>query len=63
MDTPRRYQTQGIILRQTKLGEFDKILTIYTPEFGKLRAVAKGACRPQSKLGGNVEPLTHSLML
>jgi len=63
VDIPRRYQTQGIVLRQTKLGEFDKILTIYTPEFGKLRAVAKGACRLKSKLGGNVEPLTHSLML
>ena len=63
MDTPRNYQTQGIILKQTKLGEFDKIITIYTPEFGKLKAVAKGACRPKSKLGGNVEPLTHSLML
>jgi DNA repair protein RecO (recombination protein O) len=61
--TPRSYQTQGIVLRQTKLGELDKIVTIYTPEFGKLRAVAKGACRPKSKLGGNVEPLTHSLML
>jgi DNA repair protein RecO (recombination protein O) len=63
VDTPRSYQTQGIILKQTKLGEFDKIVTIYTPELGKLRAVAKGACRPKSKLGGNVEPLTHSLML
>ena len=63
MSTPRSYQTQGIVLKQTKLGEFDKILTIYTPEFGKLKAVAKGACRPKSKLGGNVEPLTHSLML
>ena len=61
--TSRDYQTQGVILKQTKLGEFDKIITIYTPEFGKLRAVAKGACRPKSKLGGNVEPLTHSLML
>jgi DNA repair protein RecO (recombination protein O) len=63
VDTPRSYQTQGIILKQTKLGEFDKIVTIYTPELGKLKAVAKGACRPKSKLGGNVEPLTHSLML
>jgi DNA repair protein RecO (recombination protein O) len=63
VSTPRSYQTQGIILRQTKLGEFDKIVTIYTPEFGQLRAVAKGACRPKSKLGGNVEPLTYSLML
>jgi len=61
--TSRNYQTQGIILKQTKLGESDKIVTIYTPEFGKLKAVAKGACRPGSKLGGNVEPLTYSLML
>jgi DNA repair protein RecO (recombination protein O) len=61
--TSRSYQTQGIVLRQTKLGEFDKIVTIYTPELGKLQAVAKGACRPKSKLGGNVEPLTYSSML
>jgi DNA repair protein RecO (recombination protein O) len=61
--TSRNYQTQGIILKQIKLGEADKIVTVYTPEFGKLKAVAKGACRPGSKLGGNVEPLTYSLML
>ena len=63
MSTSRNYRARGIILRQTKLGEFDKIVTIYTLEFGKLKAVAKGACRPKSKLGGNVEPLTYSLML
>jgi DNA repair protein RecO (recombination protein O) len=62
MANPRTYQTQGIVLRQSKLGEFDKIITVYSPESGKLRAVAKGACRPRSKLGGNVETLTHSLM-
>lgn len=62
MGTPRTFQTQGIILKQMKLGEFDKIITIYTPEHGKLKAVAKGACRPKSKLAGNVEPLTHSLL-
>ncbi|MCK4403189.1 MAG: DNA repair protein RecO [Dehalococcoidia bacterium] len=63
MGAPRSYQTQAIIIKQTKLGEVDKILTIYTPEFGKLKAVAKGVCRPGSKLGGNVEPLTHSLLM
>lgn len=63
MGTSRNYQTEGIILKQTKLGEFDKIVTVFTPEYGKVRAVAKGACRPMSKLGGNVEPLTYSLML
>jgi len=60
--TPRSYQTQAIVIKQMKVGEFDKLLTIYTPEFGKLKALAKGACRPTSKLGGNVEPLTHSLL-
>jgi len=63
MSAPRNYQTQGVIIKQSKFGEFDKILTIYTPGFGKLKAVARGACRPGSKLGGNVEPLTYSLML
>ncbi len=63
MGTPRSYQTQAIIIKQSKLGELDKIVTFYTPELGKLKAVAKGACRPGSKLGGNVELLTHSLMM
>ena len=63
MGAPRSYRTQAVIIKQFKLGEADKVLTIYTPEFGKLRAVAKGACRPGSKLGGNVEPLTHSSMM
>ena len=63
MGDPRSYQTESIVIKQTKLGEFDKIITFYTPEFGKLKAVAKGACRPVSKLGGNVEPLTYNLML
>lgn len=45
------------------MGEADKIVTIYSAEFGKLKAIAKGACRPGSKLGGSVEPLTYSLML
>ena len=63
MGTPRSYQTETIIIKQTKFGESDKLITFYTPEFGKLKAVAKGACRPGSKLGGNVEPLTYSLML
>ncbi|MFP3898071.1 MAG: DNA repair protein RecO [Dehalococcoidia bacterium] len=62
MGTARSFRTEGIVLKQTKLGEFDKIVTVFTPEHGKLRAVAKGACRPKSKLAGNVEPLTHSLL-
>lgn len=42
--------TQGIILRETKFQEADKILTIFTRKNGKLQAIAKGARRPKSQL-------------
>lgn len=63
MGAGRTYQTQAIIIKQTRFSETDKIVTFYTPEFGKLRGIAKGICRPGSKLGGNIEPLTYSLIM
>jgi len=63
MTAPRVYQTEAIIIKRIKLGEADRILTLYTPELGKLKAVAKGNRRPQSKLGGHVELLTHSRLM
>jgi len=63
MSAPRVYQTEAIVIKRVDLGEADKIATLYTPHLGKLRAVAKGARRPQSKLGGHVELLTHSQMM
>lgn len=63
MTAPRVYKTEAIILKHAKSGEADRILTLYTPGLGKIKAVAKGARRPGSKLGGHVELLTHSLMM
>ncbi len=60
MPTPRNYQTEAIIIKRTKLGEADRILTLYTPHLGKIQAVAKGVRRPKSKLAGHLELLTHS---
>ncbi|MBI4188434.1 MAG: DNA repair protein RecO [Chloroflexi bacterium] len=62
MPRPRTYQTEAIIIKKTKLGEADRILTLYTPELGKIQAVAKGVRRPRSKLAGHLELLTHSLV-
>ena len=59
----RLYSTEAVVLKRTELGEADSILTLYTPYLGKVRAVAKGARRPKSKLGGHVELLVHSQML
>ena len=60
MSKPRTYQTEAIIIKKTKLGEADRILTLYTPHLGKIQAVAKGVRRPRSKLAGHLELLTHS---
>ncbi|MDP2948050.1 MAG: DNA repair protein RecO, partial [Chloroflexota bacterium] len=57
------YKTEAIVLRQRKLGEADKIVTLYTPNYGKLDAVAKGVRRPKSRLGGHLEVLTHVMVM
>ena len=62
MSKPRNYQTEAIIIKKIKLGEADRILTLYTPHLGKIQAVAKGVRRPRSKMAGHLELLTHSLV-
>lgn len=42
--------TKGLVLREVKVGESDKILTILTPEYGIITASAKGSLRLKSKL-------------
>ncbi|WP_413163071.1 DNA repair protein RecO [Capilliphycus salinus ALCB114379] len=51
----RTYTVTGINLKGIPLGESDRILTILTPEQGLIRAVAPGARKPRSKLGGRSE--------
>jgi len=60
---PKVYKTEAIVLKRINLGEADRLLTLYTPDLGKLRALAKGVRRPKSRLGGHVELLTHSLLM
>jgi DNA repair protein RecO (recombination protein O) len=58
MPRPRVYKTQAIVLRQRKLGEADKIVTLYCSHLGKVDAIAKGIRRTKSRLAGHLEPLT-----
>lgn len=58
---PKLYRADAVILKRIESREADDILTLYTLE-GKLRVVARGARRSVSKLGGHIEPLTHSRM-
>ena len=58
MAKPRVYKTQAVVLRQRKLGEADKIVTLFSPYQGRFDAVAKGVRRTKSRLAGHLEPLT-----
>ena len=48
----RTYRATGINLKTIPLGEADRIVTILTPERGLVRAVAAGARKQKSQLGG-----------
>jgi DNA repair protein RecO (recombination protein O) len=60
MTRPRNYQTEAVIIKKTRLGEADSILTMYTPDLGKIQGFAKSLRRPKSKMAGHLELLTHS---
>jgi DNA repair protein RecO (recombination protein O) len=53
------FRDKGVVLRTYRLGEADKIVVFLTERHGKVRAVAKGVRRTNSKFGGRLEPLTH----
>jgi DNA repair protein RecO (recombination protein O) len=59
----RVYRTEAIVLRRTDFGEADRLLTVFTPERGKLRLVAKGARKPSSRKSGHVELFTRGQFL
>lgn len=59
----RVYRTHAIVLRRIDLGEADRLLTVFTPERGKLKLVAKGARKPSSRKSGHVELFSYGQFL
>ncbi|WP_017973873.1 DNA repair protein RecO [Actinopolyspora halophila] len=53
------YRDVGVVLRVGKLGEADRIITLLTRRYGKVRAVAKGVRRTSSRFGARLEPFAH----
>lgn len=53
------YRDEGVVLRNQKLGEADRIITLLTRRHGLVRAVGKGVRRTRSRFGARLEPCTH----
>jgi DNA repair protein RecO (recombination protein O) len=56
---PGPLKTEAIVLRSIRYGEADRILHLYTPERGRIGAIAKGVRRSRSRFGARLEPFFH----
>jgi DNA repair protein RecO (recombination protein O) len=59
MTPPRSFRVEAVVLRHSDWGEADRLLTLYTRELGKVRAIAKGVRKVTSRKGGHLEPFTR----
>jgi len=55
----RSFRVDAVVLRHNDYGEADRLLTLYTRQLGKTRAIAKGARKIASRKAGHIEPFTH----
>ncbi|MEO8356964.1 MAG: DNA repair protein RecO [Chloroflexota bacterium] len=55
----RSFRVEAVVLRHSDYGEADRLLTLYTRQLGKTRAIAKGARKIASRKAGHIEPFTH----
>lgn len=57
--THRFYKTEGIVIKRVNFGEKDRLLTIFTYNFGKLVVIAKGIRAITSKKAPHLEIFTR----
>lgn len=55
----RSYTVEGIILKKSKVGEADHIITLFTREHGKMAVIAKGVRKITSKRAGSLQLFNH----
>ncbi len=63
MQKARRLTTEAVVLRHMDLGEADRLLTLYTPHHGKLRALAKGVRKMRSRKAGHLISFARAKVL
>ncbi len=54
------YKTRALIINSMDYLENDKILTVFTEDKGKIKAIAKGVKKPKSSLRACVQPICFS---
>ncbi len=55
--------TEAIVLRSINFAESSKIVTFYSPQFGKIKGIAKGARSTKNKFGSSLEIFSHIVLV
>lgn len=63
MNARTSHRTRGIVLHTLDYGESDRIATLYTRDFGKLKGIAKGARRSRRRFANALEPFSFASVL
>ena len=56
---PHSYSSQGIILARKNFGEADRIVSLYSKDYGRVAMLAKGVRRPSSRKRGHIEVFSY----
>lgn len=57
------YKARGVIIKKTNLGDTDRLITVYTKDFGKILVKAKSVRKNQAKLKGHLELFLYSHLM
>ncbi|MED4122544.1 DNA repair protein RecO [Halalkalibacterium halodurans] len=57
------HKAEGIVIRTVDYGESNKIVTVFTREYGKIALMARGAKRPKSRLTAVTQLFTYGMMM
>lgn len=57
------YKVIAVVLRARECGDGDKLLTLYSREYGKIKVMAHGVSKPSSRKRGAVQPFTFTKFL
>ncbi len=49
-----RFKIEAFVIRTTRMAESSRVVTLYSRQIGKVKAVAKGVGRPKSKMSGSI---------
>jgi DNA repair protein RecO (recombination protein O) len=58
-EVERSIRVDAVVLRHAEWGEADRLLTLFSKEQGRLRAIAKGVRKPASRKAGHLQPFTR----